>query len=332
MKRTLCLILTCVMFLGIFSGCSAEPDAAPATTGATTAAPTEPAATEPAPTESPEEANVLKIMILGSSRSVNAFHFLYQAFKDQMPDQELVLGIMYYSGCSMSMHTEFIQTNQPVYRYYLNTTGKWTIRDDVHMMVGLKDQNWDVILLQAGSGDLENEVNKTCRNFLKEYVDSQVEHPHTLWWHSTWFNSTDPSLFDPSKTKLDPNAIDQYKQITDQHTAVKAHVFDDPMFSGHITSGTPMLYALKVLEIPETELYRDHTHLSDYGCLLVAYAWYAQFTGNPVTQINIDTIDTVYRQSHYRNLGPMAVTEEMKAAIIETVQYTLDNPWGIPEK
>ena len=78
------------------------------------------------------------------------------------------------------------------------------------------------------------------------------------------------------------------------------------------------------------DLYRDHTHLSDYGCLLVAYAWYAQFTGNPVTQINIDVIDAAYRQSQYQNLGPMIMTEEMKQAIIQTVDYTLNNPWTVP--
>ena len=317
------------MALSVFSGCStAEPEGT--ADSASTTVPTTSVPTEPTPTESPEEAEVLKIMILGSSRSVNAFHFLYQAFKDQMPDQELVLGIMYYSGCSMSMHTEFIQTNQAVYRYYLNTTGKWTTRDDVHMEVGLADQAWDVVLLQAGTGDLDNEMNKPCREFITEFVNKWVTTPHVFWWHSTWFNSTDPSLFDPSKTKLDPAKIDQYQQLQDGIDAAKAYVLEDPMFEGRITSGTPMMYALKVLNIPEKDLYRDHTHLSDYGCLLVAYAWYAQFTGNPVTEINIDVIDTQYRQSQYRNLGPMTVTEEMKRAIIETANYTLENPWTNP--
>lgn len=319
MKRFLSLLLCCILTLSLFSGCQNTTPAE--TTEATTA-----------PTESPEEAEVLKIMILGSSRSVNAFHFLYQAFKDQMPDQEIVLGIMYYSGCSMSMHTEFIQTNQCVYRYYLNTDGKWSYRENAHMDTGLVDQNWDVILLQAGSGDLDNKMNETCRKFITEYVDSRVSHPHTFWWHSTWFNSTTPSLFDPTKTSLDPAKIDQYKQLQDGVDAAKAYVLEDPMFEGRITSGTPMMYALKVLDIPEVDLYRDHTHLSDYGCLLVAYAWYAQFTGNPVNQIGIDVIDTMYRQVQYQNLGPMTVTEEMKDAIIKTVDYTLNNPWSVPTK
>jgi len=341
MKRFVSFMLACILALSVFAGCSSDTVSAPSTVSPSTeqvsseSVPTEPASTEPeptepAPTESPEEAEVLKIMILGSSRSVNTFHFLYQAFKDQMPDQELVLGIMYYSGCSMSMHTEFIQTNQNVYRYYLNTNGKWVTTPNCHMDTGLIDQNWDVILLQAGSGDLDNEMNKPCREFITNYVNSRIEHPHVFWWHSTWFNSTTPSLFDPSKTKLDPNAINQYKQLQDGIDAAKAYVMDDPMFAGRITSGTPMMYALKKLNIPETDLYRDHTHLSDYGCLLVAYAWYAQFTGNPVTEINIDVIDTKYRQSQYQNLGPMAVTEEMKAAIIETANYTLENPWTNP--
>ena len=319
MKRFLSLLLIFVLAFSVFSGCNNTP--APAVTTEATQ-----------PTESPEEANVLKIMILGSSRSVNAFHFLYQAFKDQMPDQELVLGIMYYSGCSMSMHTEFIQTNQSVYRYYLNTDGVWSYKSDVHMDVGLTDQNWDVILLQAGSGDLENEMNKPCREFITEYVNSRISHPHTFWWHSTWFNSTDPTLFDPSKTKLDPMKIDQRKQLQDGIDAAKAYVLENPMFEGRITSGTPMMYALKVLQIPEVELYRDHTHLSDYGCLLVAYAWYAQFTSKPVNQIGYDVLDTVYRQSQYKGLGPMLITEDMKQAIIETANYTLENPWTNPTK
>ena len=321
MKRFLSLLLVCLLSVTLFSGCQ-EKTPAPETT----------AATEPAPTESPEEANVLKIMILGSSRSVNAFHFLYQAFQDQMPDQKLVLGIMYYSGCSMSMHTKFIQTNQNVYSYYYNDNGHWIITKDCHMDTGLCDQAWDVVVLQAGSGDLENRMNETCRNFLKEYVASRVTTPHVLWWHTTWFNSTTPSLFRPEKTSLDPAKIDQVQQLTESIEAAKAYVLDDPMFEGHVCSGTPMMYALKMLEIPDTDLYRDHTHLSDYGALLVAYAWYAQYTGNPVTQINIDVLDAPYRQSAYRDLGPLVVTQEMKDSIIKTVDYTLNNPWTVPSK
>ncbi len=319
MKKALCLLLSCLMIAGLFSGCGKTDEPAVSTQ-------------PPVSTESPEEARSLKIMILGSSRSVNTFQLLYEAFKDQMPEQELVLGIMYYSGCSMSMHTNFIKANQSVYDFYCNEDGRWNIQKGVNMDTGLLARAWDVILLQAGNGDLENNMNEPCRTFLKEYVDSKVKHPHTLWWHSTWTNSTDPILYDPAKTNLKPENIDQYKQLTDGIDAAKAYVMDDPMFAGHITSGTPMMYALKVLEVPETDLYRDHTHLSDFGCLLVAFAWYAQYTGKPVTQINLETIPAHLRHARFQDQGPLVVTEEMKEIIIQTVNYTLENPWSVPVK
>ena len=316
MKRLIALALTFILALTMFAGCTGTPKE------------TSPA--ETTPTETPEEAKVLKIMIIGSSRSVNTFRHLYMAFKDQMPDQELVLGVMYYSGGSMSDHAGFILNNESVLRYYRNTDGLWNYTDDCHMDTGLTDQAWDVVLLQAGSGDLANNMNESARIFLKEYVDSRVTTPHVLWWHTTWFNSTTPSLFDPSKTKLDPAAIDQVAQLTESVEAAKATVFNDPMFAGYICSGTPLMYALNVLDIPDVDLYRDHTHLSDYGCLLVAYAFYAQFTGNAVTEINLDVIEKAYRQPQYQNLGDMEITEEMKQAIIKTVDYTLKNPWTVP--
>ena len=87
---------------------------------------------------------------------------------------------------------------------------------------------------------------------------------------------------------------------------------------------------LKELKIADKELFRDHTHLSDFGCLLVAYAFYAQYTGKEVTQINLEKIPSYLRHKSTQSLGDMEVTQEMKDAIIKTVKYTLENPWSVP--
>ena len=320
-KKILCLCLCTLLMLPLLVGCSTEP-----TQPETTATPT-----MPKPTESPKEANALRIMILGSSRSVNTFHLLYQVFKDQMPDKEITLGVMYYSGCSMSMHTQFIKDNKNVYAYYRNTNGNWEIMRNSYMEDGLRDQAWDVILLQAGTGDTANNMNEPCRKFLTEYVDSIVTHPHTFWWHTTWFNSTDPELYKNANTTINPLTVNQYQQMQSQIDAAKTSVMEDPMFEGRVCSGTPMMYALKKLNVPEIELYRDHTHLSDYGSLLVGYSWYTQFTGNKVTQINLDLIPVHLRIEQHQYLGDLQITEEMKQIIIDTAQYTLENPWTNPQ-
>ncbi|MBO5868562.1 MAG: hypothetical protein J6Q54_06625, partial [Oscillospiraceae bacterium] len=171
-------------------------------------------------------------------------------------------------------------------------------------------------------------MNEIGRNYLVEYVNGLMEHPHTFWWHSTWFNSADPALYPNRVYDMTPEK--QIEQLTAQNDAAKKYVLEDPMFEGRITSGTPMLYAVKELGIADAQLFRDHTHLSDYGCLLVAYAFYAQFTGNEVTQINLDTIAKHLRHKSTQHLGDMEVTEEMKQNIIATVKYTLENPWAVP--
>ena len=199
------------------------------------------------------------------------------------------------------------------------------------MEYGLKDQKWDVIFLQAGSGDLANQVNLECRLYITDYVDKMLpDHPHEFWYHATWFNSTDPALYEHANTTIDPATVDQYATLTQGIEAAKAHIFKDAMFEGHISSGTPMMYALKVLNIPEIELYRDHTHLSDYGCLLVGYSFYTQLTGNPVTEIGIDLIEASKRQPQYQSKGDLTITEEMKEMILQTAEYTRNNPWTIP--
>lgn len=317
--RKLFLIFLCgAMLLGLLPACDTAAKGGTSTEATTT-------------TESPEEAQVLKIMILGSSRSVNTFQLLWEVFQDQMPDQKVVLGIMYYSGCSISEHVEFVKNNEAAYDYYRNDSGRWVITNGVAMDVGLSDQAWDVILLQAGDGDTANHMNEAGRKYLTEYVDEVVETPHTFWWHSTWFNSTDPDLYADEK-KAECYAVDQIAQLTATNEAAKKYVLDDPMFAGHITSGTPMLYAIKELGIADKDLFRDHTHLSDYGCLLVAYAWYAQFTGKEVTQIHLDSIPTHLRHKKYQAEGDMILTEEMKQSILKTVDYTLKNPWAVPGK
>lgn len=320
MKRVLAFILCLATAFCLLSACGNTAD------GGTPSNPTE---TTPAPTETPEEAEVLKIMILGSSRSINTFQMLWNAFNDQMPEQKVVLGVMYYSGCSISEHVNFISNNQAVYRYYYNDSGRWITKDDVTMDVGLADQAWDVIFLQAGDGDTANKMNESGRKYLVDYVNSIIKTPHTFWWHSTWFNATDPDLYDDAK-KAEAYSVDQIAQLTATNDAAKKYVLDDPMFAGHITSGTPMMYALKELGLTDKDLFRDHTHLSDYGYILIAYAFCAQFTGKPVTEINIDSIPAHLRHKNTQSEGDLILTEDMKQAIIKTVDYTLKNPWAVP--
>ena len=271
----------------------------------------------------------MKIMIIGSSRSVNTFRYLFEVFKDQMPEEEVTLGIMYHSGCSMSMHVDFITRNEPACDYYLNNDGHWNITKGVTTDVGIADQPWDVVFLQSGRGDTDNNMNEPCREFLVDFVNGIVITPHTFWWHSTWFNAEDPDLYAENK-KEKAARVNQVAQLTAVNDAAKKYVLHDPMFAGHITSGTPMMYARKVLGLADRDILRDHTHLSDFGYLLAASCFYAQFTGKPVTKIGIDSIPAHLRHKSTQELGDFVITQEMKDIVLKTVDYTMKNPWSVP--
>ena len=89
MKRVFALILCLATVFGMLTACGTAET---------------PETTAPAPTESPEEAEVLKIMILGSSRSINTFQMLWNAFNDQMPDQKVVWALcITAAAASLSM-------------------------------------------------------------------------------------------------------------------------------------------------------------------------------------------------------------------------------------
>jgi hypothetical protein len=68
-----------------------------------------------------------KILIIGNSHSVDAFHHLCGAFRDQNPGAEVVTGVAYYSGCSITQHVDFHKNNQAVYGYYKNDNGAYSV-------------------------------------------------------------------------------------------------------------------------------------------------------------------------------------------------------------
>ena len=101
----------------------------------------------------------MKILVIGNSHSNDTFWLLHEVFADQIPEQEVVLGALYYSGCSVSRHVQFATENKNVYRYHSNIDGVWNTVKEATMDTGLCDQPWDVVVFQGGRGDRDNETD-----------------------------------------------------------------------------------------------------------------------------------------------------------------------------
>ena len=266
---------------------------------------------------------------------------LYQAYKDQYPNQKLVIGIAHYPGGSIYEHVEFAQKDEPVYRYYKSATGKWKMENDYKLSTILKDRSWNIVLYQAAKIDLDDEtLNLEGRRTLEAYVDEALEQPHKTIWHTTWPSPNDEQLFSPEWPKQPPEnykeklikryGFDPVNQYTFMVETAKAHILGDKTYDKAICTGTAVMHAYLSGACTQLDLWRDYTHLTDFGRLMVAYSLVTQLREKPLKSIGIDTIPRRLRHKQYRDLGNMTVTQEQKEIIIRSVNYALEHPYSIP--
>ena len=283
-----------------------------------------------------------KILIIGNSHSVDAFHFLQLAFQEQHPDKNLTLGVLYYSGCSIDKHLQFAQNNDAVYRYYKNTSGDWTTTKTQTMEDVLCDQQWDIVILQAAKSDLDDTLNLDGRRALEAYINEHLKNAHEFMWHTSWPSPNDDSFFAPDATKPAPNGykenliklygFDPFNQYAVLATKATEHILTDATYAKALSTGAAIMHAYLSEGLPQTSLWRDYTHLNDYGRLIAAYALLAQLDGQPITNISINTISEEHRHSMFKDEGPLILTEELKNILISAANYSLSNPFTIPPK
>ena len=345
MKKIIAFILSLVMILSLLPACQKAPEA--------------PETTEPAPTESPEEAAELKIMILGSSRSVNTFQLLWNAFQDQMPEQKVTLGIMYYSGCTMYQHTNFIANDKAEYEYYKNEDGNWNTMKGSTLEYALKDEQWDIVVMQqmnTNAGMEEGYVAGEYLTVINHVLENQKVKPQFVF-NVTWSNPDDYDLYLKDGAPLGMSNTAGWRQTHETHFAgadgkfdrvkhyekimelTQKYLVDSTEFLGQkyyeymIPSATAIEYAVTMLERPQAEMYADYTHVSDFGSLMVGYLWYAKLMGlDSIKEIKLDEIPRALHRwnSSYPSTFDMSVTEEMKADALAAVNYALANPYSLP--
>jgi len=326
MKRCFVVFLSVLMLLSMF-GCK-NTDSPEQETQA------------PEVTESPEEAKVLKILTIGNSHSYDATQLLYEVFHAEAPEQEVVIGTMYYSGCSIAQHVNFALANQAVYEYSVNSTGTWERIPDVTLQMGIRAQAWDIVVIQEVYGGDEKRFNNDNRHKLVDYVKENLKTPHIFVWNSDIVCPTDETFYGatydpqpPSTFRGVQTAIHGFDSVNDlrltQQNVIK-YILPDETYSNYIPSGTVVMYAHLVDGWTQTDLYRDYIHVTDFGRLMVSYMWYAQLTGKPLTEVKVDTIEASLRHRRAIKLGDMEVTQEMKQTIIDAVNYSLENPWRVP--
>jgi len=282
----------------------------------------------------------MKIFTIGNSHSYDATQLLYEVYKAQAPEQEIVVGTMYYNGCSIEKHVKFALNNEPVYEYSVNSNGTWQRTKGVTLEAGIRAEDWDMVVIQEVSGCDEGKFTNDNRKILVDYVNQHLSHPHTFLWNMDIVAPNDEAFYAPDYDPQPPVHFKEKMRLLNNNNPVTAlrgsqqnvikYILPDATYTNYLPTGTAVMYAHLVDGWKQTELYRDYVHVSDLGRLIASYMWYAQLTGKPLTEVKVDTIEASLRHRRAIKLGDMVVTPRMKQTIIDAVNYSLENPWKVP--
>ena len=124
--------------------------------------------------------------------------------------------------------------------------------------------------------------------------------------------------------------FDTVNQSNIMNEQIKTKVLGDEMFTKFISNNAAIMHAHLVSGVPQVELWRDYTHLTDYGRLIAAYTLYAEITGDTVTEVKVESIAANLRHRRAQVLADMEVTDEMRQVIIDAVKYAQEHPWETP--
>lgn len=351
MKRVLSLLLASVMLLGMLCGCQN-------TAGSDTTT------TVPEVTQSAEEQEVLKILFIGNSHFQDACTLLYEVFQKEMPEQKLTIGFMYKGSARIAQHAENIRNNTPDYEYFKNTDGTWKSTKSVTIDMALADDTWDIVLTHQMNfrGALDGDyVAEDFKTLFDTILEKNAITPK-LGFMMTWGNPDNYELYlnddapysinamfgQPTESWRSPLEKDfagadgkydmklGYEKImekTERYMADTTNFLGKNYLDYLLPTGTAVMYAIQQQGRPQNEIFRDYTHLNDYGRLIAAYHIYAQLMGlTSIDDVKVDTIPARLHQSRseYPAAPMLEVDAKMKSDLIASVNWALTNPYKLP--
>ena len=344
MKRIFVIFLSFMLLMGCLTACggeAAQSTEAPTTTADTTST------TEPAPTEPAEEAKALKVLTLGHSLAVDSNHMInLVAATEGIGDyEEIVIGTLYYSGCKLSQHVQFLQSGEAVYRLYVSSTATQNEppepMDDVTMQQALTFDYWDIIVMMGGPWEIDHAAAFENGNIqtIQKFVNEHKMNPNAIFaWHMPWAMPGDEELL-----KLyphEPNShynnavsygLDKSAHFDAMTRCVEQYILTDETFRLVIPTGTAIQNAWSSY-LEDKDLHRDYFHATDYGRVMVSYVWYCKLMGiEKLDAIHLDAIPKEFLKSTADKTRDRVLTEEEKTIMLESINNALANPYKMTQ-
>ena len=251
----------------------------------------------------------IKILAIGNSFSQDAIEqYLWNIA--QADSIDIVVGNLYFGGCSLEQHWKFLTENDSVYNYRKIVNGIKTDTPHYSLTQALADEHWDYVSFQQASHF--SGMPLTYAPFLDElmkYVRQNVNDSTKFMFHSTWAYSQD------SKHPGFANYSCSQNVMFDEIIGTTEMVMDAYHFDILIPCGTAIQNA-RTSTIGDS-MTRDGYHLNYvYGRYTAACTWFESIfqrpvAGNPYSPEGITPAQKKIAQesAHAAILSPFSVTQ-----------------------
>lgn len=230
-----------------------------------------------------DKSKSIKVLSIGHSFSVDVMGTYLYDMLEQAGYEDITIGYLYYPGCSLSRHWEYISTNTNGHeRYGKNETGSWKTTSSPYAINVLRDEDWDYVTLQA-SPDYVGGENKEYSYIpgITDWIEENALNTGVeIKWHEIWAYSEGCDLWSYTY-----HGFDQMTMYNNIIKATKQYIVTDDTFTGIIPVGSAVQNARARLgdifnEKDVTQGGTDGYHLNNkYGDFLGSLTWACYFSG-----------------------------------------------------
>lgn len=254
----------------------------------------------------------VKILAIGNSFSMDCVEYLWDICKSGGVEN-IVIGHLYYGGCSLDGHWQFMQTGSGAYTYYENSDGQWITYPGYQATAAMAREDWDYIVVQQVSGS--SGMPDTYENLDKilHFIETRKTNPNAkILWNMTWAyqaNSTHPDF-----SKYNRDQMTMYNAIVD---TVETKILTNDRIAGVIPAGTA-IQNLRTSYVGDT-MTVDGYHLNhSHGRYTAALAWYAAITGGSPDDVTWFPSGHTSLSNHF-------------TVISEAVRNAIETPYAVTE-
>ena len=210
----------------------------------------------------PVRPDTLRILGVGNSFTDDGMMYLPELL-EAAGIRNVVLGRLYYPGCSLRQHCEFDAADAPKYTYYKSERNRWTtVSEAATLREAVGDERWDVLVVQQSSA--YSGIYTSYHPWLERLIERvRFYCPNAgacVAWQMTWAygSGSDHGAF----PKYDNDPQQMYAAVVD----VARRVTEECGIETVIPTGTA-IQNLRAGEFnnPPSDFTRDGYHL-DFGC------------------------------------------------------------------